>query len=334
MGAVDEAKLCLLSLDGGGVRGLSTLYILKVLMDSLNNERENDGLPPVKPCEIFDLIGGTSTGGLIAIMLGRLQMNVDECILEYKNIMKAVFERRASQLPIGLMNGLANTRFDSKMLEGAIKEVITRYNASERDLFDDGSTRDCRVFVCATAKEINGIRLLKSYRRPDQLGIHSTICDAALATSAMTGFFDPVFIGPLQFVSGVLGANNPVDEVEGEASNIWCPQTGDLKPLVKCFISIGTGNPGTRAIKDSMLGFLSETLESIATETEHTERKFMRRWARHYREKRYFRFNVNGLGEVGLAEYNEEGKIEAATGQYFEHQDQMFNTQDCIRNLR
>lgn len=56
---VDSKGLCLLSLDGGGVRGLSTLFILKRIMDQLNNERETT----VKPCEIFDLIGGTSTGG-------------------------------------------------------------------------------------------------------------------------------------------------------------------------------------------------------------------------------------------------------------------------------
>jgi len=61
---VDRTGLCLLSLDGGGVRGLSTLYILKKIMDRLNHERNNtENLPPVKPCEVFDLIGGTSTGG-------------------------------------------------------------------------------------------------------------------------------------------------------------------------------------------------------------------------------------------------------------------------------
>lgn len=60
---VDHDGLCLLSLDGGGVRGLSTLYILKSIMDQLNQERQEQKLKPVKPCEVFDLIGGTSTGG-------------------------------------------------------------------------------------------------------------------------------------------------------------------------------------------------------------------------------------------------------------------------------
>lgn len=60
---VDDTGLCLLSLDGGGVRGLSTLYVLKSIMERLNHEREKTNLARVKPCEVFDLIGGTSTGG-------------------------------------------------------------------------------------------------------------------------------------------------------------------------------------------------------------------------------------------------------------------------------
>ena len=60
---IETRGLCLLSLDGGGVRGLSTLYILRALMQRLNDERQEAELDRVKPCEIFDLIGGTSTGG-------------------------------------------------------------------------------------------------------------------------------------------------------------------------------------------------------------------------------------------------------------------------------
>lgn len=62
---LDTTGLCLLSLDGGGVRGLSTLYILQGLMARLNHQRQSACLPRVKPCEVFDLIGGTSTGGYL-----------------------------------------------------------------------------------------------------------------------------------------------------------------------------------------------------------------------------------------------------------------------------
>jgi len=43
--------------DGGGVRGLSSLLILQRVMEMINP------IQPPKPCEYFDLIGGTSTGG-------------------------------------------------------------------------------------------------------------------------------------------------------------------------------------------------------------------------------------------------------------------------------
>lgn len=55
--ATGDKKLNLLSLDGGGIRGLSTLYILKQVMTIINPE-----CPP-KPCELFDMIGGTGSGG-------------------------------------------------------------------------------------------------------------------------------------------------------------------------------------------------------------------------------------------------------------------------------
>ena len=61
-----------LSLDGGGVRGLSSLLILREIMENVGHAKGLSETP--KPSEYFDLIGGTSTGGLIAIMLGLLGM--------------------------------------------------------------------------------------------------------------------------------------------------------------------------------------------------------------------------------------------------------------------
>lgn len=175
---------------------------------------------------------------------------------------------------------------------------------------------------------------LRSYQIPGKANISATICEAARATSAATTFFKPVSIGARRFADGALGANNPVDEVEREASDIWCPETGDLKSLVKCFISIGTGNPGKKAMEDNLLKFMSKTLPELTTQTEHTEKNFIAKWRRHYRSKRYFRFNVEqGLQEVGLAEYQEQGRIEAATEGYLDHQTVEFQLRDCIQNL-
>jgi patatin-like phospholipase/acyl hydrolase len=74
----NQPALRILSLDGGGVRGISSLYILKELMAQIKRQqRDNDHNEPIlelRPCDVFDLICGTSTGGLIAIMLGRLKM--------------------------------------------------------------------------------------------------------------------------------------------------------------------------------------------------------------------------------------------------------------------
>ena len=54
------------------MRGLSSLLILREIMKDIEDVLE--ATSEVRPCEYFDLIGGTSTGGLIAIMLGALGM--------------------------------------------------------------------------------------------------------------------------------------------------------------------------------------------------------------------------------------------------------------------
>jgi patatin-like phospholipase/acyl hydrolase len=61
----------LLAIDGGGVRGLSALLILREIMEEIGRQKESS--PPL-PCQYFELIGGSGTGGVIAIMLGRLRM--------------------------------------------------------------------------------------------------------------------------------------------------------------------------------------------------------------------------------------------------------------------
>jgi patatin-like phospholipase/acyl hydrolase len=65
-----------------------SLGILDELMRKINPR------DPPNPCDCFDLIGGTSTGGLIAIMLGRLRMTTTECRDAYRELSAEAFELR------------------------------------------------------------------------------------------------------------------------------------------------------------------------------------------------------------------------------------------------
>lgn len=132
-----EARgLRLLSLDGGGVRGLSTLLILERLMRKVNLES------PPKPCDYFDMIGGTSTGGLIAIMLGRLRMSIPDCIQAYLELADEVFDKKRHRFSYG---GKVQGRFDAKALEHAIKKVLQDQNLNEDELLKAPEDGRCKV---------------------------------------------------------------------------------------------------------------------------------------------------------------------------------------------
>jgi hypothetical protein len=179
-----------------------------------------------------------------------------------------------------------------------------------------GAARKCTAQtrrLLLTAKETRSVTLLRSYTLAFDDNIQPTVSGAALATSAAIDFLT---IGARQFVGGELWANNPVEEVEGEAVKIWCPRIGNLKPLVKCFVSIGTGHPKKKALKDNIwkriFGFVTETeeTETEETETEETETEETETEETETEETdrdedtRYFRFNVDqGLQDVGFAEY-------------------------------
>lgn len=125
----------LLALDGGGVRGLSSLLILRRLMSIVDPD------DPPKPCDYFDMIGGTSTGGLIAVMLGRLCMTVDECIEAYTSLSDKVFEKKSHRVNI---KGKLQGRFDSAELERTIKQILVSRNLNEDTLLKD-TRAPCKV---------------------------------------------------------------------------------------------------------------------------------------------------------------------------------------------
>ncbi|KAH8726747.1 acyl transferase/acyl hydrolase/lysophospholipase [Phaeosphaeriaceae sp. PMI808] len=319
-------NLRLLSLDGGGVRGLSSLMILQQLMETINPNS------PPKPCDYFDMICGTSTGGLIAIMLGRLRMSVADCIDAYLSLSDCVFRKIGHRITI---KGKIQGRFDSKKLEQAIREVIKKQGLHEDTLLQDAPNAPCKVFVCAMKKETSKTVCLTSYptqRGSSELFNSTKIWEACRATSAASTFFEPIAIGRLreEFVDGATGANNPVRELWDQAQSIWGP---DLEARLQRLVSIGTGVPSLKPFNDDILG-IGRTLAAIATETEQTAEKFQRERPQINNTGRYYRFNViRGLEDIGLEEANKIKEMAAATRRYITSQDVYKRMQACAGNV-
>lgn len=90
-----------LCLDGGGVRGLSQILILKELMLEVRLQNKLDFTP--EPNDCFDFICGTEAGGLIAILLGRLGMSLAECEEIFGAFSTKIFRRASGRTLFGLL---------------------------------------------------------------------------------------------------------------------------------------------------------------------------------------------------------------------------------------
>lgn len=72
------------------------------------------------PCHYFDFMYGTSTGGLIAVMLARLRMTVPQCLEIYRRVGHELFGHRRNVLPLA-------TKYHHKPLEKAVRDIVSQY---------------------------------------------------------------------------------------------------------------------------------------------------------------------------------------------------------------
>ncbi|RDW58457.1 hypothetical protein BP5796_12387 [Coleophoma crateriformis] len=329
---VDQPKIRkILSLDGGGIRGLSTIMILKSIMRTLEDERGY----PLEPWQEFDMIGGTSTGGLLAIMLGRLRMSVHECQEAYIQLSRDIFTRKRSQGNVAgraLDRLQANGRFSSEPLEENIQNILRSHGLNPDELLKETDPDACKVFVCTVRGGNGAAAIIRSYRKlktNDNLLEICKIWEAARATSAASTFFEPIKIGPLrqEFVDGALRHNNPIDLVDSESTGLWPGED-------RIIISIGTGSAPGRAVT-GYLADLVKTLKDIVTDTEEKNRIFRGAHAQMVEEDRLFRFNVyHGLADVGLEEYENVHIIADFTDEYLEKFDTMRDVVKCVNTMK
>ena len=214
----DRDSFHILALDGGGIHGVATASYLACIESCLQ-----------KPLHrYFDLISGTSTGGLIALALTRNIRAADIAEL-YLTQGHQLFSRRHPYLPKKLAAAFGPL-YRSRPLLAEIR----------RTLHADTLLGDAQCRVCVPALNITSgepvvfkTRHHKEYERD----YCYKMWHVAAATSAAPGYFRPFEIpGAGWFVDGGLWANSPVNVGIAEAIKLGY-QLQDIRVL-----SIGTGN--------------------------------------------------------------------------------------------
>jgi uncharacterized protein len=209
----DTGAKRILALDGGGVKGVLTLGMLKPLEDELR--RRAGGGAEFRLCDYYDLIGGTSTGAIIATALA-LGLSVAELIELYMGLGPEVFGRSAGD------GVFLQPKFDSKKLRHALQGVLTTKTLGSQDL-RTGLAIHAKRIDTGSAWVVTNHPLGAFYDPPSESGVFPNkryrLIDLVLASAAAPTFFDEVVIDiefdekrhPIQkgyFVDGAVSANN------------------------------------------------------------------------------------------------------------------------------
>jgi hypothetical protein len=110
----------ILALDGGGLRGYLTLQYLQAIEDLLR--RRSPTPDTFRLCDYFDLIGGTSTGSIIAAALA-CGYSVGDLEKLYKNLGDAVFNPGALEREY-FVPGVLAPKFDSNRVQKALDDNL------------------------------------------------------------------------------------------------------------------------------------------------------------------------------------------------------------------
>jgi predicted acylesterase/phospholipase RssA len=193
-----------------------------------------------------------------------------------------------------------------------------------------------KSFVCAASHtSTNTTARLRSYKLHGVFGsVPSTIVQAALATSAATGYFDAVNINGERFADGALLANNPAAEAFEELKSIHRLDNNEIEDRICCFVSIGTGHPGLNPLSDKFWEMIRKDVLGIVTETQLTADRFREAHKSLFNTGRAFRFNVmHGMEKFALDEWKCADKIMATTRAYLADQSNNNDFNQCGQQL-
>jgi uncharacterized protein len=273
-----------LSIDGGGIRGIIPAMVLAEI------ERRTGK----RTAEVFDLLAGTSTGGILALGLtkpgqdGGPEYSARELIELYETEGGRIFDRSVWHR-IHSVGGLAEEKYPAT----GIDEVALEY-------FGDVPLSQAHKEVLVTAYEIEkrGPWFFKRRHALDpKEGFDPLMREVVRATSAAPTYFEPLplkvgSLGNRAFIDGGVHSNNPAMCAYVEARKIHSSENDFL------VLSLGTGEPTREMPYDEVQGWglaqwaqpiLNVVFDGVADTVDYQLRELL---PTEGDDRRYYRFQT------------------------------------------
>ena len=211
----------ILSLDGGGIKGIFPAAVLACL--------EQEYLKGKSVGDYFDLIAGTSTGGVLALGLGA-GLTAGELLQMYLEEGSRVFPSRERGLA-GRARRLVSAQYDRGPLDELLRQILAEKTLRESRY---------RLLIPSTEGRNGEVWVFKTPHHPDyKLDGDERMSSVAAATSAAPTYFIPFEQGGYTYLDGGIWANNPTMAALVEALSCFTARREDV-----IILNIGCGeNP-------------------------------------------------------------------------------------------
>jgi len=237
-------KIRILSIDGGGIRGILPGIILSRIEEKLQ-VKKND--PDLRLADMFDFMAGTSTGGILTLSYltpdenGRPKLKASEAVKLYLEKGDKIFDVSLWQ-SLASGAGTIDEKYDASELEEALNENFG--NCKLSDLL-----RPC---IISSYDIGNGKPHFFKQSKSDKSIYNYKIKEVARATSAAPTYFEAARVNneidsPFSLIDGGVFVNNPALVAYSEVRGMKYAHLDHL-PTAKdmMMVSIGTGSVSER----------------------------------------------------------------------------------------
>nr|KJB34774.1 hypothetical protein B456_006G083400 [Gossypium raimondii] len=353
---IPKRGIRILSLDGGGMKGLATVQILEEIENRTGKRMH----------ELFDLICGTSTGGIYAAALSIKSMSAYRLEEIYKNFGKVVFsepvpkdnnsatwkekldqlyksssqsfrvvakgsKHNPDKLERLLKDLCADEDGDDRLIESAVKDIpkvclistLVSVMPAQPFVFRNYQYPVGTPKAPCPTSESSGTTARVSHKQSGLIGsCKYQLWQAIRASCAAPYYLDDFSDDVYRWRDGGLMANNPTIISMREALLLW-PDT-----KIDCLVSVGSGSVPTKARKGGWRYLdAGQVLIESACSVDRVEETLNTLLPMHPKI-RYFRFNpVDERCDMKLDETDPAvwQKLEAATKDYIENNSEYFN---------